>query len=96
MPSDLPSRPELSKEERETQRIIDPTDRVKSVADKTDPRFEAAKQKVDKEERLRELRAKSPKETDDEAGDDEGQASDQKSTGFSFKDTGEPPAGGAS
>ena len=48
MATDLPSRP--PHDPNEQQSIIDPTDRVKSAADKPDPRFEAARQKAAREE----------------------------------------------
>ncbi len=44
--TDLPARPAP---DAEAHRIVDATDRVKSVSDKTDPRFEAALNKVDRE-----------------------------------------------
>jgi hypothetical protein len=44
--ADLPSRPAPDATKHQ---IVDATDRVKSVSDKTDPRFEAALNKVDRE-----------------------------------------------
>lgn len=44
--TDLPPRPAP---DAEKHRIVDATERVKSVSDKTDPRFEAALSKVDRE-----------------------------------------------
>lgn len=67
MATDLPNRPKRDADEAKT--IIDPTDRVKSAQDKPDPRFEAARQKAEREARLYADRA----EKDDEvaAADDE-------------------------
>ncbi len=44
--TDLPARPAP---DAEAHRIVEATERVKSVSDKTDPRFEAALNKVDRE-----------------------------------------------
>lgn len=51
MATDLPSRPAPDPEHR--SEVLDPTERVKSVSDKTDPRFKAALDRAEREERLR-------------------------------------------
>lgn len=56
MTTDLPSRPTPSPDER--SEVLDPTERVKSVSDKTDPRFKAALDRAEREERLRARAAK--------------------------------------
>ncbi len=89
MASDLPNRPKLSDEEKARNTVIDPTDRVKSVADKTDPRFEAAKNKADKEDRLRAAAEAKASASVDAAPEDEAADEDESGSGFSFKNTGE-------
>ena len=87
MASDLPNRPKLSEDERVKSKPVDATDRVKSVTDKTDPRFTAAKNKADKEDRLRaaaQNRSEVPAE--DDVADEQAAEADG---GFSFKNTGE-------
>jgi hypothetical protein len=54
MSKELPKRPERDPDEQ--SRIVKPTDRVKSAGDKPDPRFEAARLKAEREERLRATR----------------------------------------
>ena len=54
MADDLPNRPKPS---GAAHKPIDPKERVKSVSDKEDPRFAAAREKADKEERLRAAQA---------------------------------------
>lgn len=51
MATDLPSRPTPDPEDR--SEVLDPTERVKSLSDKTDPRFKAALDRAEREERLR-------------------------------------------
>ncbi len=67
MATDLPNRPKRKDEE---QTIIDPKDRVKSAQDKPDPRFEAARQKAEREAQVLAERADKPDEPA-EADDDE-------------------------
>jgi hypothetical protein len=50
MAPELPSRPKPDPDEEQT--IIDPQDRIKSAHDKPDPRFEAARQKAAREEKV--------------------------------------------
>jgi large subunit ribosomal protein L4 len=94
MPSDLPNRPPRSGDEERT--VIDPKDRVKSAADKLDPRFEAARIKADKEADLRARQAKAQaRSADDPAdeADDEAEApapSAEKSAPFSFNNSVQP------
>jgi hypothetical protein len=57
MATDLPSRPAPSSAER--VEVLDPTERVKSVADKADPRFKAALDRAEREQRLRERLARA-------------------------------------
>lgn len=87
MASDLPNRP---KPDPSTKRgPVDPRDRVKSVGEQVDPRFEAAKQKADKEDRLRakqaEVRAEEP--TDDDAAPADTGSDEVPSGSFSFNRT---------
>ncbi len=91
MASDLPNRPKTSGSKDKT--IIEPTDRVKSVSDKVDPRFAAARNKVDKEDRLRAARDKKAKAVDEGSEDEETQEEPEEEptrTGFSFNMTTEP------
>lgn len=89
MTTDLPKRPEPDPEDQ--SQIVDPTERVKSAGDKLDPRFEAARQKAEREH---ELRAKAKKnagakrapEQDDVAPTDE-PVNGQAGGGFSFNMT---------
>jgi len=76
MADDLPNRPKPS---GPASKPIDPKDRVKSVSDKEDPRFAAAREKADKEERLRAAQAArkvegdtgaTPAEPEDDGEDD--------------------------
>ena len=68
MADDLPNRPKPS---GEATKPIDPRDRVKSVSDKEDPRFAAARDKADKEERLRAAHAARKAEGDSAVADAE-------------------------
>jgi hypothetical protein len=88
MATDLPSRP--PHDPNEQQSIIDPKDRVKSAADKPDPRFEAARQKAAREEKVRAERAeKARAEADEEieADDDEAGSAPALPGSFSFNMT---------
>lgn len=93
MPSDLPNRPKRSGDDVRT--VIDPKDRVKSAADKPDPRFEAARQKADKEQELRAKQAaaqsraagEEPAEPEENPDTDEAPAKPEKKTTFSFNDS---------
>lgn len=60
--ADLPKRPEPPPD---THRIVDPKERVKSVADKVDPRFEAARSRADRQDAIR-----ARQESGDEPGSD--------------------------
>ncbi len=81
--------PELPNREKPTdftRTVIDPKDRVKSVADKADPRFEAARQKAEKEELVRSQRgpAEPIEDTDDVVEDDGANEANKSSGPFSF------------
>jgi hypothetical protein len=65
MATDLPKRPAPNEDEQ--GRIVKPTDRVKSAADKPDARFEAARLKAEREQRLR---AKHHPESGDTGADE--------------------------
>jgi hypothetical protein len=89
MAKDLPQRP---KPDPDTPvRKVAATDRVKAKTDKVDPRFEAARQRIAREEERRERaavvrRAKQAEaDHDEDAGDDEAQ--DEPKQGFSFNQT---------
>ena len=93
--TDLPARPAP---DEETHRIVGATDRVKSVSDKTDPRFEAALNKVDREAERRAkqetieavragLQAKEAASADVDAQPDQDQPVESKSQSFSFNMT---------
>lgn len=90
MASDLPNRPPADPSKKRDQ--IKATDRVKSAADKPDPRFEAARQKAANQDALR---AKAEAKASGEAADDaaEAPAADEapaKPKGsFSFKNVSE-------
>ena len=94
--SDLPNRPKPTESERT---VIEPTDRVKSVADKENPRFAAARQKADKEERLRAAREKKlagdGTDDGDETDDAEAAAAPEKKQTFSFNDSTGKSEGGS-
>lgn len=64
MATDLPNRPKPDPDE--TQTIIDPQDRLKSAQDKPDARFEAARQKAEREAKVYADRA----DRDDESADE--------------------------
>jgi hypothetical protein len=94
MAKDLPSRP---KRERTTPpKKIAATDRVRSKADKADPRFEAARQRVAREEErraraqaARRARAANPEEAPAEPPADTkpSKPAPAKKKGFSFNQT---------
>lgn len=67
MAPELPSRPKPDPDGEQT--IIDPQDRLKSAHDKPDPRFEAARQKAEREAKVYADRAE--KGSDDVEADDE-------------------------
>jgi large subunit ribosomal protein L4 len=89
--SDLPNRPPTDPSDRSAP--VDPTDRVKSAANKPDPRFEAARQKAANKEALRaKADAARTDEDGDEAGDESADAeaapaAESASGGFSFNQT---------
>jgi len=90
MASDLPNRPPADPSKKTEP--IKPTDRVKSAADKPDPRFEAARAKVANQEAMRAKAAKAADEdvaADDTASDDAEPAAEapKKAGGFSFSNT---------
>ncbi|HVN50475.1 MAG TPA: 50S ribosomal protein L4 [Acidimicrobiales bacterium] len=90
MASDLPNRP---KNTGEVAKPVDPAERVKPAGEKTDPRFEAARIKAEKEAEVRAAReqaASAPAEEPDEAATDEaadGAEPAKPSGGFSFNQT---------
>jgi hypothetical protein len=67
MATDLPNRPKPNPDEEQT--IIDPKERVKSAQDKPDARFEAARQKAQREAQVYAERAEK---SDDPSADDDG------------------------
>ena len=92
MASDLPNRP---KNTGEAAKPVDPSERVKPAGEKTDPRFEAARIKSEKEA---EVRAAKEAATDAPAADaadegDDAPAEDKASGGFSFNQTTEGDGG---
>lgn len=100
MAKDLPRRPERDPDAPVTK--VSATDRVKAKTDKLDPRFEAARQRIAREEERRARaeaarRARRGQEpTDEAAGDDPDAEHDvdtpeQPRKGFSFNQTAERP-----
>ncbi len=92
MASDLPNRPKSS---GEAAKPVDPSERVKPAGEKTDPRFEAARLKSEKEAEVRAAkeqadasRADQPDEVAAEAPDDAGESKPEG--GFSFNQTIQP------
>ena len=90
MASDLPNRPKP--DPSKASKPVEATERVKSAADKPDPRFEAARQKIEKEERLRAKAAKASAKAAGEAIDDADDEVEEpelpaKKTPFSFNQT---------
>jgi hypothetical protein len=89
MATDLPSRP--PRDPDEAQSIIDPTERVKSAHDKPDPRFEAARQKAEREAEVyaeRNEHAGASEEADEQPTPEPVDADATKGS-FSFNMTGE-------
>ncbi|MEZ5144726.1 MAG: 50S ribosomal protein L4 [Acidimicrobiales bacterium] len=89
MADDLPNRPKPS---GEAHKPIKATDRVKSVSDKEDPRFAAARDKADKEDRLRAAQAAKKAGTDAPSAAESDGAEDEETEpkpkgGFSFNMT---------
>jgi hypothetical protein len=83
MAPELPNRPKPSKDEEQT--IIKPTDRVKSAQDKPDPRFEAARQKAEREAKVYADRAEKADSPDDaEEADEEPKADDDSGSKGTF------------
>jgi hypothetical protein len=77
MAPELPSRPKPDPDDEQT--IIEPTDRVKSAHDKPDPRFEAARQKAEREAKVYADRAeKADDEPDDEADAEQTEALEER------------------
>jgi large subunit ribosomal protein L4 len=93
MASDLPNRPPADQSKKHAP--IKDTDRVKSAADKPDPRFEAARQKAAKEDALRAKAesAKAESEAQAEAKEDAAPAAPAEAPkpkgSFSFSNTDE-------
>jgi large subunit ribosomal protein L4 len=86
--ADLPNRPKPNPDD--VSRVVDPKDRVKSVADKEDPRFAAAREKAEKEQRLREkAQAKEAKDDTEKATAQEAPQEQPKKGPFSFNMTGD-------
>lgn len=75
MATDLPSRPKPDPDEEQT--IIDPQDRVKSAQDKLDPRFEAARQKAEREAKVYAERAERDDSDDDVEPDESADVTDE-------------------
>jgi large subunit ribosomal protein L4 len=85
MASDLPNRPPADPAKKSAP--VDATERVKPVTEKTDPRFEAARQKAAKEDALR-AKAGAAKAGEDAPVADDAEADDDKPKGgFSFSNT---------
>lgn len=85
---DLPNRPPADPNRKKS--TIEATDRVKSAADKPDPRFEAARQKASKEDALRARAADAADAkaaADAPAEEEEAPPAVKKSGGFSFSNT---------
>jgi len=97
MASDLPNRPPSDRQRTEP---IKDTDRVKSAADKLDPRFEAARAKAAKEDALRAKAAENKagagaEAKEAEAADPAEEAPKKPGGGFSFSNTDDDTQGGA-
>jgi len=90
MTTDLPKRPKHDSDDEE-HRIIEPTERVRSVADKADPRFEAARQKARWEAEVRARRqARESKDADGDSDAEQPPAplpEHPRKRGFSFNMT---------
>ena len=89
MASDLPNRP---KNTGEAAKPVDPSERVKPAGEKTDPRFEAARLKAEKEAEVRAAREEAANAPAEDDASDEAEASAppepaKPSGGFSFNQT---------
>ena len=85
MASDLPNRP---KNTGEASKPVDPSERVKPAGEKTDPRFEAARVKAEKEAEVRRPREQAATEPEaDETTDEVDDAEAKPAGGFSFNQT---------
>jgi large subunit ribosomal protein L4 len=88
MASDLPNRP---KNTGEVAKPVDPSERVKPVGEKTDPRFEAARIKSEKEAEVRAAKEATSEAPADDAEADETESIEsteaKPSGGFSFNQT---------
>jgi hypothetical protein len=83
MAPELPSRPKPNPDDEQT--IIEPTDRVKSAHDKPDPRFEAARQKAEREAKVYADRAeKADDEPDEEEAVEPAEAADEPTSKGTF------------
>ena len=84
MATDLPNRPPTDPDSEHT--IIDPQDRVKSAQDKLDPRFEAARQKAEREAKVYADRAEKAEdeESDAEETDEATEVEDEEAEKGSF------------
>jgi hypothetical protein len=83
MATDLPNRPKHDPDAEQT--IIDPMDRVKSAQDKPDPRFEAARQKAEREAKVYADRAeKADDDADAEDTDEEAEVVDESAEKRTF------------
>jgi large subunit ribosomal protein L4 len=88
MATDLPNRP---KNTTEAAKPVDPSERVKPAGEKTDPRFEAARLKSEKEAEVRAAREQAASEPEAvEATDDADEAESKPAGGFSFNQTTQP------
>lgn len=90
MVADLPKRPEPGDD---VHRIVEPTERVRSVADKVDPRFAAARSRADRQEALRarhKVGGETPVDADDTT-DDQDDTTEETKPGSAASD--EPTAG---
>jgi large subunit ribosomal protein L4 len=86
MATDLPNRP---KNTGEAVKAVDPSERVKPAGEKTDPRFEAARIKSEKEAEVRaakEAASDAPADEAEVADEDPGDE-DKPAGGFSFNQT---------
>jgi len=89
MATDLPNRP---KSTGEASKPVDPSERVKPAGEKTDPRFEAARLKAEKEAEVRAAREQAASEPDadeatDDTADEAGDESPAPPGAFSFNQT---------
>jgi large subunit ribosomal protein L4 len=91
MASDLPNRPKSS---GEAAKPVDPSERVKPAADKTDPRFEAARIKSEKEAEVRAAKEAATDAPDEPVADEDQAAEAKPAGGFSFNQTTEGEASG--